>query len=266
MKNNEIKIKNETSSLSEFVKRPIASDQEVEAFEAYAENEVKEEEIKDSLAEIYQDDNGNKVDVKKMVIKKKRGLLFNLFIFIIMLFVFGSAIYGAYNYIYLKIFSSKLSVSLAFEAKKEVAAGEEFYYNLSYKNEDKVSINNLEIKVKYPDNFIFIASDPEPDKNNDSWRIAGLNARRSDVIQIKGKLVGPAGSGHIILADLTYTPENFSSEFRKSASYETKINDLGLDFSFINSSSALVNEDNEAIVKFKAKAENYLDNSAIAES
>ena len=260
MKNNEIKIKNETSSLSEFVKRPIASDQEVEAFEAYAENEVKEEEIKDSLAEIYQDDNGNKVDVKKMVIKKKRGLFFNLFIFIIMLFVFGSAIYGAYNYIYLKIFSSKLSVSLAFEAKKEVAAGEEFYYNLSYKNEDKVSINNLEIKVKYPDNFIFIASDPEPDKNNDSWRIAGLNARRSDVVQIKGKLVGPAGSGHIILADLTYTPENFSSEFRKSASYETKINDLGLDFSFINSSSALVNEDNEAIVKFKAKAENYLDN------
>src|SRR3990167_4276677 len=110
MKNNEIKIKNETSILSEFVKRPIASDQEVEAFEAYAENEVKEEEIKDSLAEIYQDDNGNKVDVKKMVIKKKRGLLFNLFIFIIMLFVFGSAIYGAYNYIYLKIFSSKLSV------------------------------------------------------------------------------------------------------------------------------------------------------------
>ncbi|MFA5359458.1 MAG: hypothetical protein WC349_00655 [Patescibacteria group bacterium] len=260
MKNNEIKIKQGSSSLSEFVQRPIASDEEVEAFEEYAENEAKEEEIKESLTRIYQDDDGNSVDVKKMIIKQKRGLLFNLFTFLVVLFVFAGAIYGAYNYIYLKIINSKLSATLEFEAKKEVVAGEEFYYNLNYKNEDKVSFGKIEIKVQYPDNFIFLSSEPAPTKNNNIWEIANLDSHRSDAIRIKGKLAGPLDSNNIILADMVYTPQNFSSEFKKSASFETKINDTGLDFSFTNSSSAVVNETNEIIVKFKPKTENYIDN------
>ncbi len=260
MKNNEIKIKQKSSSLSEFIRRPIASDEEVEAFDEYVENEAKEEEIKESLTKIYQDDDGNSVDVKKMTIKPKRGLLFNLFTFLIVLFVFGGAIYGSYNYIYLKIVNSKSSAILEFDSKKEVVAGQEFYYNLNYKNEDKVGITNIEITAKYPDNFIFISSDPEPAKNNNIWEIAGLDPHRSDVIRIKGKLVGLADSSNIILADMLYTPKNFSSEFKKSASYETKINNIGLDFSFNNSSSALVNETNEILIKFKVKTENYIDN------
>ena len=260
MRNNEIKIKQKGSSLSEFVRRPLASDEEVEAFEKYAENEAKEEEIRDSLTKIYQDDQGNRVDVKKMIIKPKRGLLFNLFTFIIVVFVLGAAVYGAYNYIYLKIVNNRASASLEFEANKEVIAGQEFYYNLNYKNEDKVGLSNIEIKVTYPDNFIFLSSEPAPRKNNNIWEIANLDSHRSDVIRIKGKLAGPADSSNIILADMTYTPQNFSSEFKKSTSFETKINDIGLDFSFNNSSGALVNETNEIIVKFKAKNESYIDN------
>ena len=258
MKNNEIKIKNGSSSLSEFVKRPLASDQEAAAFEKYVANEAKAEEIKDSLTKIYQDDQGNRVDVKKMIIKPKRGLLFNFFTFLIVLFVFGGAIYGAYNYIYLKIINSQPSAALEFDAKKEVVAGQEFYYNLNYKNEDNVNLNKIAITAKYPDNFIFLASEPKPSRSNNFWEIASLDPHRSGLIRIKGKLAGLADSDHIILADMLYTPQNFSSEFKKSASFETKINDSGLDFSFNNSSSALVNETNEIIVKFKAKTESYI--------
>jgi len=260
MKNNEIKIKQGSSSLSEFVKKPLASDEEVEAFETYAENEAKDEAVKDSLASIYQDDDGNRVDVRKMIIKPRRGWLFNLFTFIIVLFVFGGSIYGAYNYIYLRIITSQTSASLEFDASKEVMAGQEFYYNLNYKNEDKVGLTNIEINVTYPENFIFLSSDPEPSKNNNIFKIPVLASHRSDVIRIKGKLAGPVGSSNIVIADMLYMPQNFSSEFKKSASFETKINDIGLGFSFNNSSSALVNEDNEIIVKFKAKPENYIDN------
>lgn len=259
-KNNEIKIKHGSSSLSEFVKRPLPNDEEVEAFDEYVENEAKEEEIKDSLARIYQDDKGDRVNIRKLTIKTKRGWFFNLFTLAIVLFVLGGAIYAAYNYVYLKINNNRSSVGIAFDANKEVAAGEEFYYNLNYKNEDRVAINNIEIKVKYPDNFIFSASDPKPSRNNDTWEIASLASHRGDTVKIKGKLVGPGDSANIILADMTYTPQNFSSEFKKSTSYETKINDIGLDFSFSNSSSALVNEENEIIIKFKAKAENYINN------
>ncbi|MDD4271821.1 MAG: hypothetical protein PHF50_03375 [Patescibacteria group bacterium] len=257
---NEIKIKQSSSSLSEFVQRPLASDKEAEAFDEYAESEIKEKEISDGLARIYQDDQGNRVDVKKMEIRPKRGLLFNLFTFVIVVFVLGGAIYGAYNYIYLKMINGKSSVSLEFDAVKEVVAGKEFYYDLNYKNEDKVGLAKIEIKATYPDNFIFLSSDPAPGHNNNIWEIDSLDSHRSGSIRIKGKLAGPADSGNIILADMAYTPQNFSSEFKKSTSFETKINDIGLDFSFNNASSALINETNEIVVKFKAKIENYIDN------
>ena len=258
-KNGEIKIRRGSSGLSEFVKRPVPTDDEVEAFDNYVADQTKEEEIKDSLAKIYQDDLGNKVDVRKLTRQPSRGWFFNLVALVAVVFVLGGAVYASYKYIYLKI-SSQSSVSLSFEAKKEVTAGEEFFYNLNYKNEEKTRIDNIEITVKYPENFIFLEAEPKPARNNDTWSLSSLASRRSDAIKIKGKLIGELDSNNIILADITYKPQNFSSEFKKSASFETKINDLGLDLSFINSESALVSQENEIIVKFKAKDLNYLNN------
>lgn len=260
MKNNEIKIKQGSSSLSEFVRRQLPSDEEVKTFDRYAAKEAKGEEISDSLEKIYRDEQGNNLGAGKLIIKPRRGWFFKLFSFLIVIFVIAGSLYAAYNYIYLKFFSGQPAVSLTFESVKEIAAGKEFYYDLNYKNEDRVGLNNIEIKAVYPENFIFLASDPAPSKNNNIWNIAALASHRSDFIRIKGKLIGPADSGHIISADMAYAPDNFSSEFKQSANFETKINDTGLDFSIANSSSALVGEDNEVIVKFKAKAENYLDN------
>ena len=165
MKNHEIKIKHDSSSLSEFVKRPLPNDEEVEAFDKYVVNEAKEEEIKNSLARIYQDDQGKKLDIKTLTVKRARGFFFNLVTFIIVMFVLSGAVYAAYNYIYLNINADKQTIVLSFAADREVMAGEEFYYILNYKNEDKVAINNIEIKVKYPDNFIFLDNDPENEKS-----------------------------------------------------------------------------------------------------
>lgn len=244
--------------MSEFVKRQIASDEEVEAFDQYAEGEAKAEEIKDSIEQIYQDDNGNQVDVKKMLTKPRRGLLFNLFIFIIVIFTLGGSLYGAYNYVYLKYFSGQAEASISLEGKREAAAGEEFYYILNYKNNDKVALNKIEIKADYPANFIFSEAEPRPDRGNNIWNIASLASSRGGTIKIKGRLAGPEGSNNIMLAEMLYTPDNFSSEFKKSAGFETKINDLGLDFSFAAASSALIGEENEIAVKFKAKDINYI--------
>ena len=68
-----IKINNDTSSVAEFTKRPIPTEEEVEEFEEKIgevtyddmmddEGQEKEEEMEESLNEIYQDDNGDMVD------------------------------------------------------------------------------------------------------------------------------------------------------------------------------------------------------------
>ena len=83
---NGITINLKKSSLAEFTKRPVPNEREVENFEKIIEDQETEinppldeeldEEIEESLNEIYQDDNGDMVDVKKMDIKKRHGFFY----------------------------------------------------------------------------------------------------------------------------------------------------------------------------------------------
>jgi len=259
-KNSEIKIKqSKESSLAEFVRRPLPTDKELTNFEDFVDDEVREEEIEDSLSEIYQDNNGDKTDVTKLEIKKRHSFFFKL---LMVIFIFSFLLFAAwasYNYLYLPA-STNSSVELVIDAPAEVMAGEEFFYTINYKNLDRVDIKNAEIKLIYPENFIFLDSDPVAEKRNDTWGFDSIKTHRSGNIKIKGKIIDRLDENCIILADMTYMPTNFSSEFKKSASFEHKLSDTGIDLSFINGTSALVNEENEVVIKYKAKKNNYLNN------
>ena len=256
--NNEIKVNIENkSSIAEFIKRPIPSDKELENFEDYTEEGAREEEIEESLSEIYKEVNGDMADVKKMDIKKKHGFLFWFFTIVFTLFCLAGAGYGAY-YFYMQSGSDSKAVELAIEGKNEVMAGEEFFYTVNFKNLERVNINDIEIKLTLPENFIFLDSQPADSLRNDIWHFNSLPSHRSDIIKIKGKLIGKADQTAIILADMTYTPANFSSEFKKSASFESAIKDTGIELSFIYANRVIVGEESEIIVQYKADKENYL--------
>jgi hypothetical protein len=67
--------KQESSSLSAFVERPVPSDQEVSSFEKAVDHEVRNYEIDNNLSEIYSDKRGGIVDVKKMKVKRRQSLI-----------------------------------------------------------------------------------------------------------------------------------------------------------------------------------------------
>lgn len=260
--NKEVKIKFGKSSLNEFISRRLPNDDEIKAFDQYLENEEKNEEIKESLNAIYQDDNGQQINVEKMEIKKQNRLLKwlnNLFLTII---IIGSLVYGCY-YLYILYGQNTLSVGLIVEGDKEVMAGKEFFYIVSYHNNERIDMKNVEIKLTYPENFIFLDSQPAANSKNTIWHFETIKAHRSEMIKIKGKLIGEQNSSNIIIADANYTPANFSSEFKKSTSMETTINESGLEIIIQAASSVFVEEDNEIILKLKRKEISYLPNFLI---
>ncbi len=254
----EIKIKAGKSSLGEFVKRSLPTDEEVEMFDEYAKEEVRDESIEESLSEIYQDDDGSAVDVKTLNIKKKKGFFFWFFAFIFASLVLAAAAYGAY-YVYYGQGSSG-DIQFLINGKDNVLAGEEFFYTVNYKNLSNVAVGDIEIKLAYPDNFMFLDSSPAPRLNNDLWRIDNLGAHRGGSIRIKGKIIGPAGKLNVITGSITYTPSNFSSRFKKEAAFKNKISGTGLEFGVESPSGVLVGEESEIIVKYKARDENFIDN------
>lgn len=252
------KIKNEKKA----EKALIAAADEPTGFSEHqlpTDEEIKNEEIEESLMEIYQDENGELANVSHFDIKKRRGMIFYAAVSILSVSLLAGAAFGFFKYVYQKNAGSG-SVELSVRGPKEANSGEEFSYEIIYRNLNNVEINNTELKVTYPKNFIFIGSNVAAADKNDLWRLDSLGAHRSGRIEIKGKIVGQENEINTMLAGINYVPANFSSEFRKEAALETITKGVGIDFSFARQNSVLINEETAISVKYKKNPENKLDN------
>lgn len=274
---NEIKIKEEESSLAEFTKRAVPNDEEMRKFDKVVEGEFRrngdaeeefdtdidseaDEKIEASLNEIYDDGNGGKVDVKKLDKVRRHGLVFKFFMLLVVLGMLGGIGYGAY-YFYKHLGSDVTALDFKVTGETEVMSGEEFFYTISYNNDSNINFNNAKIEVSFPDNFVFLDSTP-PSQNekNNVWEIGSINRGASGEIKIKGFLAGAEDQNGIIVANATYNPEGVSSEFRKESSLTTNIKGVGLNIDFDYTESTLVGEVNEIDVVFSRQDKSFINN------
>jgi cytochrome c oxidase assembly protein Cox11 len=247
-----IKInKNNKSSISEFIERPLPSENEVRDFEAKLKNRtVSSESVSDELLEIYEDARGNIVDVKKISIKKRRGWFGRFLQKAFFLVLIGAVLYVAYQYFIKNKFNNSNLLEISISAPKEVANGDEVFYTIDYNNLSNSKLENIKIEITYPDNFIFSESLPSPTQNKNTWEILALGPKSNGSLKIKGSLINKDASDNLLLLRATYNLENFSTEFKKEISAVTKIKGIGFDVEFNAASTALIGEDNEVTAIF----------------
>lgn len=222
------------------------------------EEEEREEDIEESLSEIYRNEKGEMMDVDCLKIKKKRGLVFWFlnFLFLGLLLIVLSL--GFYYYVY-NSGTDSTAVDLSVEAEEKLNSNEEFVYTIKYRNLSSIALTNVRVDVKYPEEFIFQEASPAPEGNNDVWKIDRISPRDWGEIKIKGKLIGEPEEGHILLAEMNYTPENFSSEFKKETSFRSEIKALGFSLDINYPASVLIGEENDMILTFDSYENNFLD-------
>lgn len=246
------------SSVSEFIKRSLPTEHELEEFEEIVEEKQKHSEIDDSLSKIYQDDDGNIIDARKIDMKKKHGFLFWFFSFLVLAFLTAGIGHGIYYYLFNIRSSDATTIEFTIQGNDKVMAGEEFFWTIHYKNLTKANFTDITIKAIYPENFIFLESAPKSQDKNFTWHFNQISANEEGDIKIKGKIIGPKNDSAILLADITYIPENFTSTFKKEASFITSVKDIGIDFNFEYSPTALMNEKNDIVITLKANDNNFL--------
>ncbi len=228
---------------------------------AFGQRAIAENEIEQSLSEIYQDDDGHLVDVQKIEKKKRLGVVFW---FPFLIFWLALAIQLGWFYYQHSINTTKTDqVRLSITADKDaVAAGEPFTYTATIINLAGIPLRQVRLKVSYPQNFVALAASPRPQiassSANNEWLIQHLAGFASYKIKIKGALVGQVGQTNTILAQMTYAPGNFSSVFKKSASLDILVNEPGLDVSVDAPTVALLGEKNEISVSLAALADNFI--------
>ncbi|MFA5248368.1 MAG: hypothetical protein WC415_03930 [Patescibacteria group bacterium] len=216
------------------------------------------EDIEDSLLEIYRDGQGNKIAVDRLKIKRKQGFVFWFFNFLVFGLIAIVVALGLYYYLIYGKNKDSSSLILEIDSSETVMVGEEFYYTIKYHNPEYVALKNAILKVYYPEKFIYLESSLNPSEGNDFWNLGKINARSDGELKIKGKIIDQSKSSAIILAKITYIPENFSSEFKKEASRGLTISSAGFETIFDYSNTALVGEQGEIKITFKPEEKNYL--------
>jgi len=258
-KTNNNNAKREPSQVGQFVARDLPTDNQVKRFDRYLNNGLDEGTIDSSLSEIYQDDGGRRINVKKVDIKNKKGFFVRLAIILVYVLIIAAIAASAY-YWFISRGADSTAVDLQISAPEKLIANQEFEYVIDYHNKDKVALNNLDLAVVYPDNFIFTSSFPSPTTDNNKWSLEDLRQFSSGQVKIKGRLIATTGSSNILFTDLTYKPANISSEFKKSSSLDIILAGSGIEISAVAPTSLLVGQDSNLDIKFKTADNNFLDN------
>jgi len=121
-------------------------------------------------------------------------------------------------------FSSGKSISIDLIAPDEIASGNDITLELKYKNIDKAVLENLELVIRYPEGFVFSSAEPAASNEfNTTFKIGNLARGASGEIIIKGKMIGEVGSLKTFDVTANYMPQNFSSTFKESKTFNFQI-------------------------------------------
>lgn len=251
-----------SSQLSDFVENNLPSEEEVGRFEQYLRGPNNTQVVNDSLSKIYEGDNGKRINVQEVSIKRRRSVWSKLGFALLYFTIIISLIAGAYYFlVYKKNSASPLLLTLS--SDQAILANQEFAYTLEYQNQDNTTLTNLEATVVFPDNFIFTDSFPAASVGNNKWALPDLKGFSSGQIKIRGRLLGRSGEANILFADMSYQPEGVSVTFKKTSSLSVVLVASGFDFSSDNPGSILVGEEKTVTVAWVAQEQNYIDNFTI---
>ena len=254
----EIDKQNE-SGLSSFVERPVPTEREVRNFEKVLDREVRHQEIDSNLSEIYRDKKGDLINVKKMNVKKRSLSIVRFFRKLIFWAILALAAYFVYFY----FFSSSNNVSameFKISAPEKVSSGEDFSYSIDYYNPTKFTFTKINLELKYPENFIYASASLNPQGGNYGFNLPDLAPGARGSLTINGKLIAQLASVNILSGRLSYTPLNYSSEYKKENSISTEIKDLGFTADVETSSTVFINSDNELKLILSDVKNNYFGN------
>ncbi len=85
------------------------------------------------------------------------------------------------------------SLEVEFKGSREVIAGQEVGYELSYQNTSTRDMTNLKITPRWPEGFTLSSSNPELDLTG-TWQVGTLAAGSKKTISFAGKFVGETGT------------------------------------------------------------------------
>lgn len=215
-----------------------------------------------SISDFYRGRSGNKTALSRIE-KKDPGRRKKIIAWVIigLVVILGVTLGGLYYFISQEDKFGSDSIGFEVIVPTLISSGDNIGITLNILNQEDVDINDTELIMQYPNDFIFNSSDPIPNNEaNNTWTLGTIRAGSSKTINFSGQVFGEMNSTKNIKMILNYTPENFSSEFKKEDSFDLSINDTVYDLSLTVPSKAVSGFSSPYSVKITNKSEEDVDN------
>ena len=124
-------------------------------------------------------------------------------------------------------------VELEIEGPKEISSGELISYKVTYKNENKVFLNNVKLNFFYPSDAVVIRDGNVLDVANENFDLGELKSGESGEKILTAFIVGDRGNIKTAKALLTFKPSTINSAFQKEASLAMTITTLAVPITLV---------------------------------
>jgi len=153
------------------------------------------------------------------------------------------------------------SLELKVEGPSEIISGDQAVYKIEYKNTDTVSLEKIELSVRWPAGFYFDEASVGPsDEAATTWKLPDLSPGETANLEIKGVLVGAKDSELSVAFSLGYQPANFHSDFKAKQNVDTKITDNKIELEIQSVDKTLVSTNQEFKLVFRNLSDEKLEN------
>lgn len=230
-----------------FVKHKIESDglrAELSDRRSEKKPRLDDSEIENHLKEIYSDPaDGSQPDFKTIKARPKRSpwLKAGISVLIIAALVVGMIL--AFRYVKNRQDGASV-LKIILTAPDKVVLGEDFFYEIEYKNISHYNLNNVTLQAFYPDNFILAeVYSVEPTIDNNFWHLDQLGSNLGGKIKIRGKIINQEGSNNLFTLKANYGISGLSSDFSKESLNSVMVASLPFQISENYYTTALVGEE-----------------------
>lgn len=211
----------------------------------------RSKEIQHELAEVYTDTDGEIPDMTKLEHAEMplwQKLLYWTTAFFAVIFFASLVGFLVFSNLSGDSFTND-RVIFKIEPPLSVVSGQESVYTLIITNNEKVNLYDLNIDLKYPDDFQYVSSTMEASgEKKNSWNIGVLRVGETVKIEITAKIIASLGSVHNLSGILTFKPENINSEFQQKSSIDLGVNASVISLNVSGPDKLLSNQNGDYVI------------------
>lgn len=196
---------------------------------------------------------------------EKGGGLMNLFnkknlpktsailIIVGILIITGAIIWGRSSF-------SKSRIDLSIIAPDNISSGEETILTVEYKNNNRVSLNDVHLIINYPKGS-FSLEGKEVFQDDRNLGTIGRKAEGKEDFKIR--FLGEKGDIKNITAKLNYRPQNINSRFENSVSLKAEIDTILIGIHIEGSEKAVAGQQANYAIEYENRTEEIVNNLKI---